>query len=317
MGGVGGRAVSVQHPLGVAVVGGNEGHAAHPGGSLHHLAHPRVHGLHGLDGGLEHAGVAHHVAVGEVEDDHIVIATLNALDGLLGDLGGAHLRLEIVGGHLGGGDQTAVLAREHLLGAAVEEESHMGVLLRLGNAELSIALAGDILTEDIGQLPVGEGHQHVGHGGVILGSTHIGHREVALFPLHVGEGGVHKAAGDLPRPVGAEVDKDDGVALLHLAVLGAHHGLHELIGHPGIIGPLYRVHRVGILHALTPGHGVVGPLHPVPALVPVHGVVAAHDGGHLAHAHLFALFHQLFHIALAGSGGHVPAVQEAVDIHPA
>ena len=62
-------------------------------------------------------------------------------------------------------------------GAAVEEESHMGVLLRLGNAELSIALAGDILTEDIGQLPVGEGHQHVGHGGVILGSTHIGHRK--------------------------------------------------------------------------------------------------------------------------------------------
>ena len=222
--------------------------------------------------------MAHHVAVGEVEDDHIVIAALNALDGLRGDLGGAHLRLEVIGGHLGGGDQTAVLAREHLLSATVEEESHMGVLLRLGNAELSIALAGDILAEDIGQLPVGEGHQHIGHGGVILGSTHIGHREVALFPLHVGEGGVHKAAGDLPRPVGAEVDKDDGVA---------------------------------------PGHGVVGPLHPVPALVPVHGVVAAHDGGHLAHAHLFALFHQLFHIALAGSGGHVPAVQEAVDIHPA
>ena len=238
--------------------------------------------------------MAHHVAVGEVEDDHIVIAALNALDGLRGDLGGAHLRLEVIGGHLGGGDQTAVLAREHLLSATVEEESHMGVLLRLGNAELSIALAG-----------------------VILGSTHIGHREVALFPLHVGEGGVHKAAGDLPRPVGAEVDKDDGVALLHLAVLGAHHRLHKLIGHPGIIGPLYRVHRVGILHALAPGHGVVGPLHPVPALVAVHGVVAAHDGGHLAHAHLFALFHQLFHIALAGSGGHVPAVQEAVDIHPA
>ena len=63
--------------------------------------------------------------------------------------------------------------------------------------------------------------------------------------------------------------------------------------------------------------GIIGPLHPVPPLVPVHGVVAAHDGGHLAHAHLFALFHQLFHIALAGSGGHVPAVQEAVDIHPA
>ena len=61
-----------------------------------------------------------------------------------------------------GRDQTAVLAREHLLGAAVEEESHMGVLLRLGNAELSIALAGDILTEDIGQLPVGKATSTLG-----------------------------------------------------------------------------------------------------------------------------------------------------------
>ena len=53
------------------------------------------------------------------------------------------------------GDDLAVLALAGLLNTAVEEEGHMGVLLRLGNAELSIALAGDILTEDIGQLPVG------------------------------------------------------------------------------------------------------------------------------------------------------------------
>ena len=261
--------------------------------------------------------MAHHVAVGEVEDNHVVIAALNALDGLLRDLGGAHLRLEIVGGHLGGGDQAAVLAGEHLLVAAVEEEGHVGVLLRLGNAQLGIALLGDILAENVGQLPVGEGDEHVGHGGIVLGGADEGHGEVALLPLHVGKGGIHETAGDLPGPVGAEVGEDDGVALPHAAVLGAHDGLHKLVGDAGIIGFLHPVHRVGVLHALAPGHGVVGPLHPVPALVPVHGVVAAHDGGHLAHADFFALFHKLFHIFLAGGGGHIPAVQEAVDVHPA
>ena len=317
MGGVGGDAVGVQHPLGIAVVGGDQGHAAHAGGGLHHLAHAVVHGLHGLDGGLKHAGVAHHVAVGEVEDDHVVIAALDALDGLLGDLGGAHLGLEVIGGHLGGGDQAAILSGEDLLRPAVEEEGHVGVLLRLGDAQLGVALPGDILAKNVHQLPVGEGDEHVGHGGVVLGGAHIGDGEVALLPLHVGEGGIHKAAGDLPGPVRAEVDEDDGVALLYLPVLGAHDGLHKLVGDAGVIGLLHAVHRVGVLDALAPGHGVIGPLHPIPALVPIHGVVTAHDGGDLSHADLPALGRQLLHVALAGGGGHVAAVQEAVDIHPA
>src|SRR5699024_10871687 len=205
VGGVGSDPVVVQHPVGVAVVGGDEGHAAHLGGGLHHLAHALVHGLHGLHSGVKHAGVTHHVAVGEVEDDDVVLAALDALNGLLGDLGGAHRGLQVIGRHLGRGDQAPVLAGEYLLGAADEEERHMGILLGIGDAQLGVALAGNVLAKDVLQLPVGEGNEHIGHGSIILGGADVSHGEVTLLPLHVGEGGVHKAAGDLPGPVGAEV----------------------------------------------------------------------------------------------------------------
>ena len=86
---------------------------------LHYPAHAGVHGLHGLHSSLEHAGVTHHVAVGVVEDEGIVLAGLDSLHHLVGDLIGAHLRLQIVGGHSGGLDQNAVLAGVLLLHAAV------------------------------------------------------------------------------------------------------------------------------------------------------------------------------------------------------
>ncbi len=55
-------------------------------GGVHHLAHAGVHGLHGLDGSVKHAGVAHHVAVGEVQDDDVILAALDALHALVADL---------------------------------------------------------------------------------------------------------------------------------------------------------------------------------------------------------------------------------------
>ena len=48
------------------------------------------------------------------------------------------------------------------------------------------------------------------------------------------------------------------------------------------------IHGIAVAHAPAVDHGVVGLLHPVPALVAVHGVVAAHDRGDLPHADLGA-----------------------------
>ena len=54
--GVGGHggAVGLHHLLGVAVVGGDHGDAAHGPGGVHHLAHAGVHRLHRLHGGVIH-----------------------------------------------------------------------------------------------------------------------------------------------------------------------------------------------------------------------------------------------------------------------
>ena len=54
------------------------------------------------------------------------------------------------------------------------------------------------------------------------------------------------------------------------------------------------------MHAFAVYHGGVGLFHTVPAVVAVHGVIAARDGGDLAHADLghfgFQLFAVRFHL---------------------
>ena len=316
VGGVGGEggAVGLHHVLGVAVVGGDDDLAAQLQGGGHHLAHAVVHRLGGLDGGLVHAGVAHHVAVGEVQNDDVIGAALDALDALGGDQRLGHLRLEVIGGHLGGGDQAAILAGEHLLHAAVEEEGDMGVLLRLRDAQLGHAQLGDILAEDVVQGLLGVGDDHVGHGRIVGGGAHIVQGEEALFALKALEVGIHQGAGDLPGPVGPEVHEQDGVPGANLGALAGDHGNHELVGDAGVIGLLHRVHRILVeLGALAVDHGGVCLLQPIPVGVAIHGVVAALHGGDLRPVFVAGLLH-LGYEALAGGGGHVAAVQEAVDV---
>ena len=68
--------------------------------------------------------------------------------------------------------------------------------------------------------------------------------------------------------------------------------------------------------ALAVDHSVIGGLHTVPALVAVHGVVAAHERGDLTNAQLPTLFHRPGHIVHAGGGGNVPSIQKCVDVDP-
>ena len=72
---------------------------------------------------------------------------------------------------------------------------------------------------------------------------------------------------------------------------------------------------VGVGYAFAADYGVVALLHTVPAFVSVHAVEAALDGGDAGVAQLIALLLQLLNEACAALGGHVAAVQEAVDIY--
>ena len=176
----------------------------------------------------------------------------------------------------------------------------MGVLLRLGNPQLGHAHLAEVLAQAVRHQIPGEGHLDVGHGGVILGGTHV--RQGENLPIEPVKLRVHKHAGDLPGAVGAEIEENDAVVVADGALAVADYGLHELVGHIVGIAAGHRVHGVAVLLALAVDHGVVRLLHPLPALIAVHGVVPAHDGGNPAHADLPAFFHRLGHKILAAGG---------------
>lgn len=98
-----------------------------------------------LDGGLVDASVADHVRGRKVVHHKGVAVLRNALGHAVGDGGSAHLGVEVVGGDLGRGDHVAVLARELLLDAAIEEEGDVGVLFRLSDVALRQAMATEPL----------------------------------------------------------------------------------------------------------------------------------------------------------------------------
>ena len=98
--------------------------------------------------------------------------------------------------------------------------------------------------------------------------------------------------------------------------MGAHHRLHELVGHPPVIGALHRSCRIVRKGSIPKGDGVVGPSHPVPAVIPVHGIVAAHDGGDPAHPHFLQVILKPLDKPLARGGGHIPPIQETVNPYP-
>ena len=309
-----GSAVRVHHLLGVAVVSGDESAAAGVQHSGDHLIHAGIHSLNGLDSSLEHAGVADHIAVCKVQDDHIVLAALNALDALGSDFGGAHLGLQVVGGNLGAGDDAAILALVGSLHAAVEEEGDVRVLLGLGNAQLGLAVGRQVLAQNVLQLHRGIGHLAVGHGGIVLSHADVVHLLAAAAALEAGKGIVAEDAGHLAGTVGAEVHEDNGVAVLHAATLAGDAGQHELIGLVCCVGSLDGLGSVGSMLTLAVDKGSVGLLLAIPVVITVHGVVTAGNAGDLAHAQLIQLGLQVSKEALAGVGIGVTAVGDAVQV---
>ena len=101
MGGVR-RAVGLEHLLAVAVVGGDDQRPALLVDGRDDLAEAGVRLLDRRDGGRDHAGVADHVGVGEVDDPEAVAVLTPVLGEGLGRGGRAHLRLVVVGGDVAG-----------------------------------------------------------------------------------------------------------------------------------------------------------------------------------------------------------------------
>ena len=304
--------VTVDHAIGVAVVGGDAGHAAHFSDRVGYLLNAPVDCLDRLDCRVEHTGVTDHVAVGEVEDDHVILAALDRFDALFGDLVGAHMGLHVVGGDRRGLDEDAILALILLFNAAVEEEGDVRILLGLGNTQLGQAVVGEILAEGVDELLRLEGDLNVGHGRVILRHADVGDGETAVPALKSAEIVIDKGAGDLARSVGTEVVEDDAVVCFDSVAARDHGRQHELVGHAVVIAVLHRLYGIGLLYALAVDNRGICLFDALPAIISVHRVVTSADGSDLADADLGALFDSLRHILLRAGRGHVTTVEERV-----
>ena len=70
------------------------------------------------------------------------------------------------------------------------------------------------------------------------------------------------------------------------------------------------LHLIGLM-----SDGGVGLFHTLPTIVAIHCVVTAHHGGDFTHTDFFELPFTLRNKIRAGGGGHVAAVEQAVDIN--
>jgi hypothetical protein len=125
------------------------------------------------------------------------------------------------------------------------------------------------------------------------------------------EGWIEQGGEEFANTVGAEVERQDGIAVAHAVVAADAGGDDELVGHAFAIGLIHGAGGVGEGCALAVGDGEVGAFHPVPAIVAVHCVVAADDGAD-SRAWWQCLL-QALQVLGAGLRGGVATVGEGVD----
>ena len=234
----------VEHLLGVAVVGRHRQHHARVAAGRLEDAEASVERLDRRDRFGELAGMADHVGVGEIDDVRIVPARRQGADGFLGDLRRAHLRVKVVGRSLPGGDEDALFAGIGLLDAAVEEVGHVRVLLGLGQAQVLDAGRGPHVRENVDEVLRRERRRQAELLLVFGEADEV--NPGRLRPREIREPGLRQRPRDLPGAVRAEVEEDDGVAVVDradgLTVLDEDGRLNELVGlAPGVgLGDRFR-----------------------------------------------------------------------------
>ena len=270
-----GRAVGLEHLLGVAVVGGDDAGPArlvHGGDDLGEVA---VDLLDGGDRRRDHAGVADHVGVGEVDDPEAVAPLGPVVGELGGRRGGAHLGLLVVGGDVPGRvDQVALLPAPLLLAAAVEEVGDVGVLLGLGDVQLASRRArrsprpGSSRAPAAGRRP---GRASRRWYSVIVVTVQ---RAGAAPRSNSAKSGSPSAIVSCRARSGRKLTKTTGSSAGDPVVVADHRRLDELVGLVALVGLLHRLHGVVGARRARVHDRVVGALGAVPAAVAVHAPVA-------------------------------------------
>ncbi len=237
---------------------------------------------------------------------------VDGFDGLLGEFGGGHFGLQVVGGDFGGRDHEAVFAWVGGFAAAVEEVGDVRVFFGFGHAELGFAGFRDDFAEEVVHGYGREQGCHEGGEGVAVGGHADGRAESRGFGAgEAVERGVEQGGEDFADAVGAEIEAEERVAVFGAVVVADDAGGSEFVGDGFGVARGYGCCGGGEGFAVGLGDEVVGFLYALPAFVAVHGVVAADEGGD------FGTFGQggfeRCQIFLCALRGRVAAIEAGVD----
>jgi hypothetical protein len=247
---------------------------------LSHLVDAAIQRFNRFYGCFHHPGMANHIAVRVVTDDGVVFSAFDGGDQFLGQLGGAHFRLQIVGRHFRRVNQDPLFAFKRLFYAAIEEEGDVSVFFSFGDAQLGFIVLRHPLAEGIGQRG-----GRIGAGDFDVGGVFGEHHEIEInhfLTRKAVEVGVDEGAGDFTRAVGTEVHEDQRVAVFHRGIGlagGADNGrFHEFVVFVTGVGGLQTCDGgIGLEFAFGQGQQIISLFHAIPAVVAVHGVIAADE----------------------------------------
>ena len=287
----------IDHQLGVPMIGCNQHRATFCANCRFNPTQAGIHRFNRLDRGLDLAGVANHIGISKVHDDHIERSFFCRLHNCIGNSGSTHLRLQIVRRHLRGWHHNAVLSREWLLDSSVEKICHVRVLLGLGHPQVPHVQPA----HDVGQnVRHRLWRNHDRQAEVLVIPRHADIMQILRHPVARHRGIEILRAGqiaaalfveptvtrerprNLPNTVRAEIEADAGVVIVNgrqrlPTAVGTNKRKHKLVGHSLVVRIFHALHRIRLLAALRlcEDHGVVSLGNTFPSTVAIHGVVAA------------------------------------------
>ena len=143
------RAVGIDSVVRISVVCSEKHSIVLSHSGFHNPLHTLVNLRHRTADGCKYARMAHHISVGEIEDNHILLSLVDCLHKLVSHLHGTHFRQQVVGRNLRRIHQDAVLILKLRLPSSVEEESHVGIFFGLRNAKLPLSGLCNRLSERV------------------------------------------------------------------------------------------------------------------------------------------------------------------------
>ena len=219
--GIGLAGFFVDHFFRVAVIGGNQQRSVNVFDGLDHSAQALVNRGHRFQSRFHNAGMADHVAVGEIADDDVEFLLFDGVNQMVRHFVNRHFRFQVIGGNLRAGNQNSRFPGEFLFFPAVEKESDVRVFFGFGNPQLGEAVFRHHFAEDMHQRFRREHRLHE----TIVVDRIFGHADRhrqlnRLFPFKTGKFPVGQRIQDFAGAVGADLANLVNEAALRAVRLG-------------------------------------------------------------------------------------------------